>query len=134
MFGQELVERRVEQPHVDRQPVHDLEQLGEVLELLLLELDERGRLGLVVLGEDDALDQRQPVPEELVLGAAQPDAGRAVRTGPAAVVGGVGVGADADLPAIVGPLQQPLEAGVVVRGGELDLTGHDVAGGPHRWR
>jgi hypothetical protein len=66
-------------------------------ELLLLELDERGRLGLLVLGEDDPLDQRQPVAEELVLGAAQADALGAVG---AAARASSGVSALARMPSV----------------------------------
>ncbi len=76
-FGQvrqELVQRRVEQPNGDRQPVHRIEDLDEVLALQrqqrvesLLAIFETG-------GQDERLDQCATRAEEHVLGAAQADA------------------------------------------------------------
>ncbi len=79
--GQELVQRRVEQPHGHRQPVHRLEDLQEVLLLQRRERVEGGLLALVVLGEDQLLHQLPPVAEEHVLGAAQADAAGAEAPG-----------------------------------------------------
>ena len=54
--GQELVQRRVEQPDRDRQAVHRLEDLDEVAALQRLQLRQRRLPGLVVLGQDQVLD------------------------------------------------------------------------------
>ena len=72
--GEELVQRRVEQPDGDGQAVHRLEDALEVGPLQLGELLERGALLRVVGGEDEALHDRQAVAEEHVLGAAEADA------------------------------------------------------------
>ena len=74
VLGQELVQRRVEQPDRHRQPVHRLEDADEVLLLERLELGQRGLPAGFVVGQDhlphgdDSL-----VAEEHVLGAAQAD-------------------------------------------------------------
>ena len=91
--GQELVQRRVDQPDRDRQAVHRLEDADEVLALQRLQRVERRLPLLVALGEDQLLDELAPVAEEHVLGAAQADALRAEPAGPLGVLGGVGVGA-----------------------------------------
>ena len=68
-----------------------VEQLDEVLGL---RRHQRGQRGVALggdVGEDDPLDQRPPVAEEHVLGAAQPDALGAHPAGPVGVGGGVGV-------------------------------------------
>ncbi len=89
---QELVQRRVQQPDGDRQPVHGLEELDEVG---LLQR-EKGTECLLALGvgvrEDEALDHLAPLAEEHVLGAAQADALGAEATGARGVLGVVGVG------------------------------------------
>ena len=57
--GQELVQRRVEQPDVHRQTVHRVQQLGEVLPLQRQQRLQR-RVPLVGgVGQDDPLDQRR---------------------------------------------------------------------------
>ena len=92
--GEELVQRRVEQPDGDGQAVHRLEDALEVGALQLLELVERGVLLGRVGGEDEPLHERQPVAEEHVLGAAEADAlGAEARAPPRASCGQVGVGA-----------------------------------------
>ena len=90
--GQELVQRRVDQPDGDRQPVHRLEDADEVLALQRQQRVERGLPLVVGVGQDQPLDQLAPVAEEHVLGAAQPDALGAEAAGPRGVLGGVGVG------------------------------------------
>ena len=91
--GEELVERRVDQPDDDRQPVHRPEQAGEVLPL-----ERQQRVdGLPAfagrLGRDHPLHDRQPLLlEEHVLGAAQADALGAVLAGALGVARIVGVG------------------------------------------
>ena len=91
--GEELVQRRVEQPDGDGQAVHRLEDPLEVAALQLLELVERGVLLGLGVGEDEALDERQAVAEEHVLGAAEADALGAEPRGHLRVVREVGVGA-----------------------------------------
>ena len=80
--GQELVQRRVDQPDGDRQAVHRLEDLDEVAALQRLERVQRGLPLVVVLGQDQPLDQLAPLAEEHVLGAGQADALRRRTGGP----------------------------------------------------
>ena len=79
--------------------------------------------------EDDLLHERQPVAEELVLGAAQPDALRAGGQGAPRVVGCVRVRVDAQGASLVGPREQPVDPRVVVGHDEVDLADDDRAGG-----
>ena len=72
--GQELVQRRVDEPDRRRQPVHRLQQPGEVLALQRQQRVERRSRSSSVSDEDEALDVHPPLAEELVLGAAQADA------------------------------------------------------------
>ena len=58
VVGQELVQRRVDQPDGHRQPVHRLEDADEVLALHRQQLGERLLLLLGRLGQDQVLDQR----------------------------------------------------------------------------
>ena len=90
--GQELVQRRVDQPDRHRQPVHRRQELGEVLALQRQQRRQRGSRSLVALGQDQPLDLLTPVAEEHVLGAAQADALGAEPAGPLGVLAGVGVG------------------------------------------
>ncbi len=95
------MQRGVEEPHGDRQPVHRLEDLDEVGPLEGQQLVE-DHLPLVVgLGEDEVLDELAPLAEEHVLGAAETDALGAEPAGAGGVVGVVGVGADLH-PAVAG--------------------------------
>ncbi len=127
---EELVQRRVEQADRHRQPVHRLEDLGEVVLLDLAQLVER--LGLLLRGggEDHPPDHRQPIRgEEHVLGAAQPDALGAEAAGVVGVLAGVGVGAHAELALAhrVGPFQDRRELGGRFGRGELHRPEHDLA-------
>ncbi len=130
--GEELVERRVEQAHGDRQPVHLGEDLDEVLVLDLAQLVER--FGLLVLGagQDHATHDRQTVvAQEHVLGSTEPDplGAELARVGGIRTV--VGVRADLQLAATqpVGPRQDRVELGN--RFGQLErrCAEHDLAGG-----
>jgi hypothetical protein len=94
--GQELVQRRVEQPDRDRQSVHRGEQRDEVGPLQRQQLRER-RLPLGgVLGQHQPFDQHAALAQEHVLGAAQPDALCAHVPRAGGVLGGVGIGAHAE--------------------------------------
>ena len=104
--GQELVQRRVDEPDRHRQPVHRLEDVGEVLALERQQLGEGGLLPLVVVGHDEVLDQLAPVAEEHVLGPAQADALGPEPAGARGVLGGVGVRADLHPAGRVGVLHQ----------------------------
>ena len=86
------MQRRIEQPDRDRQAVHRLEDADEVLPLQRKQFGELPVAFLVGVGEDQRLDERAPITQEHVLGAAQPDALRAEPAGPGRVLGGVGVG------------------------------------------
>ena len=99
------MQRRVEQTDGDGQAVHRLEDAHEVGALELRELVERGLLLGRVVGEDEALHERQPVAEEHVLGAAEPDALGAELARHLRVVREVGVGAHPQPAELVGPLR-----------------------------
>jgi hypothetical protein len=91
--GQELVERRVDQPDRHRQAVHRLEDLEEVFALQGQQLGERVLLAGFVVRDDEVLHELPALAEEHVLGAAQADALGAEAARAGGVVGGVGVGA-----------------------------------------
>ena len=122
--GQELVQRRVDEPDRDRQPVHGLEDAGEVLALERQQLGEGGLLPRLVVGHDEVLDELAPLAEEHVLGAAQADALGPEPAGARGVLGRVGVRADLHPAGGVGVLHQPdhgLDEGLV------DLLALEVA-------
>ena len=127
--GEELVQRRVEQADGDGQAVHRLEDALEVGALELLELVERGLLGRFVGREDEALDDRQPVAEEHVLGAAEPDALGAEAARHLRVVREVGVGAHAERAELVGPPEHDLERPARLRRDHRHRAEDDLAGG-----
>jgi hypothetical protein len=90
------VERRIEQADGDRQPGHDPEDLLEVAALLGKQLGERGAAALLAVGQDHLANRGDPRGiEEHVLGAAQADALGAEFARGAAIVRGLGIGADA---------------------------------------
>ena len=98
---QELVQRWVQQTYDDREPVHRPQDLEEVRVRQLFDVCEGGcAVGLVT--QDHALDQNGPLAEQHVLGAAQADALGTQPPGPQRVGGGLGIGADADGPSVVG--------------------------------
>ncbi len=143
------MQRRVEQTHRHRQPVHRLEQLDEVA-LLQRQQGGQGQLAiLVVVRQDQVLDLLAALlAEEHVLGAAQPDALAAVAAGAVRVVGVVRVGAHREPAAHVRVRHQPvhglhqaaLDVGAGVQGA-LEVLDHrrgqygylaevDLAAGP----
>ena len=67
---------------------------------------QRGGPFVGVSGQDHPFDQRPPVTEEHVLGAAQPDALGAEGARPGGVLGGVGIGADHQPAAGIGVAQE----------------------------
>ena len=104
---QELVQRRIEQPHRDRPPLHGREDRRIVAGL---EVDETGqRLGAVVLvlGEDQAAQRHHAlVREEHVLGAGQPDALGAEAQRRVRRLDRLGIGAHLDAAGRIGPAEQ----------------------------
>ncbi len=102
--GQELVQRRIQQPDRHRQPVHRLEDALEVLPLQRQQLGKFPLAFLVGVGQDQSLHQRPPVTEEHVLGPTQPDALRTEPAGPRRVLLGVRVGPHRHPP---GPIRDP---------------------------
>ena len=127
------MQRRVEQAHGDRQPVHGGQDGDEVLALDEAQLLER--LGLLGrrLGQDHAAHDGQAVlAEEHVLGAAQADALGAEPARVGGVVAGVGVGPHGQVALAdgVGPRQDGVEGGGRLGRGERHLPGHDDAGAP----
>ena len=109
VVGQELVQRRVDQPDRDRQPVHRLEDPAEVVALQRQQRRQRGLLTGLVLGDDEVLHELAPLAEEHVLGPAQADALGAEPAGPRRVLGGVGVGAHPESAYVVGVLHHPVD-------------------------
>ena len=106
--GQELVQRRVQQPNVDGQSVHGVQQPGEVGPLQRQQDGQRGGPFIGGLGQDHFFDQRAPVTQEHVLGAAEPDSlcAEGPRTG--GVFGGVRIGADHQPASGIGVTQDPV--------------------------
>ena len=101
--GQELVQRRVEQPDGDRQAVHRLEDADEVLALQRQQLRQFGLAGSSsVSARISRSTSCAALAEEHVLGAAQADALRAEPAGPRGVLGVVGVGPHRHPPRAVG--------------------------------
>ena len=104
---QELVQRRIEQPHGDGQPGHDLEQLLEIGALHRQDLGERGAAPGGVFGEDHLAHGEDALGvEEHVLGAAQADALGAELARLTCIARGVGVGAHAQPALGVGPAHE----------------------------
>ncbi|MPM36798.1 hypothetical protein SDC9_83400 [bioreactor metagenome] len=128
--GQELVQRRVEQPDVHRQAAHRLEDRLEVGLLEGQDLGQRrGPVGLVV-GQDHPLHGGQPdLIHEHVLGAAQADALGAELARLRGVVAVVGVGPHGQRPHLVGPADDPLEVLAHRRRDQLHRPVEHLAGG-----
>ena len=106
--GEELVQRRVQEPDRDREAVHRREQLHEVL---LLERKQRLQRLLTLdlrVREDQTLDQLATVAEEHVLRTAQPDALGAEAAGAQRVLGVVRVGAHPQAALAVGERHDPV--------------------------
>ena len=104
--GQELVERRVEQPDRDREAGHRLEDRLEVALLDREQPVERRAPRALVCRENHLLDDRQPVGgHEHVLGPAEPDALGPELAGLRGILGRVGVRAHAQAPELVGPAE-----------------------------
>ena len=148
------MQRRVEQPHRDGQPVHGLQDLFEVGSLHLEQLEQRRPLLVGLVGQDHpAHDGKAVLLEEHVLGAAQADPLGAELAGPGGVGAGVGVGPhpettgadlvgppehDAELAGDVALLEGQLaeEDGAVgaVERDPVALPDHRAVGGGHRVR
>ena len=126
---QELVQRRVEQAHDDRQPVHGAEHAQEVARLGGQELAHGLLAHGRILVEDEGLDDLLAVAQEHVLGAAQSDALGAEAAGQLGVLGVVGVGAHAQRAELVGPLEDGVEVARHLGQHELDRAQHHGAGG-----
>jgi hypothetical protein len=95
--------------------------------------DQLGHGALLVVlghGEDEALHDGQLVTEELVLGAAQPDALGAELAGTASVFGGVRIGPHGDAAAaeVVRPFQEGGELVGRFSGGHLERAEQHLAG------
>ena len=92
---QELVHRRIEEAHGDRQPGHRYEYALEVGALDRQQLGERDAALGKRVGEDHLLHDRQALRVvEHALGPAESDAHCAVCAGAGGVTGRVGIGHD----------------------------------------
>ena len=112
VFGEELVQRRVEQADRDRAALHLAEQAGKVVPLEGEQFGQGFFAGFPRLGHDHLADFVE-VLEEHVLGAAQADPLGTEGDGGGRLVGLVGVRADAELAMLVDPgheLGVPLES------------------------
>ena len=128
-IGQELVQRRIQQPDRDRQPRHRLEEPLEVRLLQRQQLVERGPPAGLVLGHDHALHLGQAVRgHEHVLGPAEPDALGAELARPARVLRRVRVGAHAQRAQLVAPAEHGLEARVHAGRHQRHVVERDLAG------
>ena len=126
---QELVQRRIEQPDRDRQPLHGLEQLDEIAALHRQELVERFAPRFLVVGEDHLahrLDAR--LVKEHVLGAAEADAFGAELDRDAGVRRRIGIGAHAQRARLVGPSHQRAELARHRRFGHRHGAGQHLPG------
>ena len=127
--GEELVQRRVEQPDRHRQPGHRLE---DALEVALLERQqpvERRAARRLVVREDHLLDDGQALlAEEHVLGPAEPDPLGAELARLDRVRGRVRVRVHLEPPDLVRPAEDRLEIVVDPRRHELDRAEDHAAG------
>ena len=137
LLGHELVQRRIEEADGHGTGPHELAIHGlEVALLIRQDLRKGGLAALDGLGDDHLADRLDTVGlEEHVLGAAQADALGAELDGLRGVARGVGVGADLQLTARVGPAHEAAEvagdSGFYGRDGlAVDLAGGAVDGDP----
>ena len=136
--GQELVQRRVEQPDRHRQSLHRLEQTLEVLLLQRQQQRERVAARVRAVGHDHRPHLRLAVlGHEHVLRPAQADALRAQLARLARVARRVRVRPDLQPPDVVGPAEHGLERledlgerRIVLGVDERDVLDRDLAGGP----
>ena len=129
-LGQELVQRRVQQAHGDRQAVHHREQGQHVLALEHLQLVQENLPFRGGLGQDHGPHRIDATGlEEHMLGAAQADALGPQFPGFGGILGGFGVGAHPQAAVLVGPGQQGLEVIAGTGLGLGNIAQHDLAGG-----
>src|SRR5208282_363553 len=130
-MGNELVERRVHQADNDGKAIHGAEDADEIAALEWEEPCERFLTLLRVVGDDhflngalalDALFRLLKILEEHVLGANEADAFRTHFAGLARVLGGVGIGADAQGADLVAPGEKGFVGGRELGVGELELA------------
>ncbi len=106
--GQELVQRRIQQADRHRLAGHGPEQAGEIVALERQHLGQ-GLFAILAIVGHDHLAHFGDVIEEHVLGPAQADALGAERHGGRGLFGQIGVGADAQLAMLLGPVHDLLE-------------------------
>ena len=95
--GEELVQRRVEQPHRHGQAVHRLEHRLEVDDLRRFEFRQRSGFGRRVVAQDEPTHDLQTVGgEEHVLGPTEPDALSSQLPRHTRVAFGIGIGPNLD--------------------------------------
>ena len=99
------MQRGVQQPNGDRAVADGPQQLTEVFALSLGQRDERRRLLVGAVRHQHALDERQPVTQELVLRTAQPDALGAEGQADAGLARVVGIDPHAQPAHVVSPVQ-----------------------------
>ena len=129
--GQELVERRIEQPDRHRHAGHRAE---DALEVRLLHGEnplQGGAAAVGRVGEDHLPHHRQPLLDhEHVLGAAEADPLRAELARLGGILGRVGVRADGEPTKPVSPLEHRLEVLVDLRRHEGNLAEDHAARAP----
>ncbi len=128
---QELMQRRIEQADDDRVAVHGPEETFKVAALHGQQQIQRRLAACLAAGRDHLLHDGQTFFfEEHVLGAAEADAFGAVAAGTLCILRIVGIGPDTQLANLVGPTEQGLQLGLIlkVRILGLKLADEDLAG------
>ncbi len=130
-LGQKFVERRVQQADRHRQPLHDAEDLGEILALYRQQLGEPGTPSGFILGHDHPAHRADAVGfKKHVLGAAEPDALGTKAASGARIDQGLGVGANLHAADRIRPAHQGREIAGELRLDRRHRTDHDLARRP----
>ncbi len=131
------MERRVDESNDDRITVHGPEESCEVLALVRKEGEGQFLSLFLIIREDHALHDREPLLlEEHVLGAAEADSSGSVGTGTLRIRGVVGIGPHIELAPIISPSEEFREPGIVdvrdlrLHHADEHLTGGSVDGEP----
>ena len=124
---QELVQRRIEQTHDNRQPVHGFEHAQEVARLSSQKIVHGLLAHGFVLVQDEGLDDLLAIAQEHVLGTAQADARSTETAGQLGVLGVVGIGAHAQRAELVSPLQDGVQVAGKLGKHQVDSAQHHDA-------
>ena len=126
---EELVQRRIEQAHDDRQAVHGLEHAVEIARLSLEQVGDGLFAHGLVLVEDEGLDDLLAIAQEHMLGTVEADALGAERAGQLGIGRVVGIGANAQAAELVGPFEDDVKIAGELGHDQLDRAQNDDARG-----